>query len=317
MNQIISLHPLLFHSIIILASLIIVAKSADMVVYSISEYAKKLGISDYLIGFLVVSIGTAIPELIAAITGAAINQGPIVFGTVLGSNLSKLPLLGLVLIIARNLKGKNDIGETAPILTFVITMLPLLLIIDGILSRADGIILIIAFIIYIARLWKGEGKLGKMKKDVKLKHILKDGITFLLALGALLLSARWMVFSSLHISDLLNIPPYMIGLIVIGVGASTPEIMVQIRSIINGHHNIAFGNVLGSFVANSAFVLGIVAIIKPVKIISSTLITTAIFLTIGVIYTLVIMEKPKVSWKHGLILILMYILFLLVEWVVG
>src|SRR3989344_3001829 len=104
-----------------------------------------------------------------------------------------------------------------------------------------------------------------------------------------------MELSSLNISGLLDISPYIIWLIVIGVGASAPEIMVQIRSITKGHNNIAFGNVLGSFVANSAFVLGIAALIKPVEIISSTLITTTIFLIIGVVYTLVIMQKPKVS----------------------
>ena len=98
-EQLINSYPLIFHSIIALASLIILAKSADMVVYGISNYAKKLGISDYLIGFLVVSIGTAIPELTASITGTLIGQGAIVYGTVLGSNLFGLPLLGLILLI--------------------------------------------------------------------------------------------------------------------------------------------------------------------------------------------------------------------------
>ena len=97
--QLINLNPLIFYSIIALASLIIVAKSADMIVYSISNYAKKLGVSDYLIGFLVISIGTAIPELTASLTGVLINQGPIVFGTVLGANLFELPLLGLILFL--------------------------------------------------------------------------------------------------------------------------------------------------------------------------------------------------------------------------
>src|SRR3989339_2122627 len=95
-SHLIGLHPLLFHSIIAIASLTIITKSSDMVVYSISNYAKKLGISDYLIGFLVVSIGTALPELVASVTGTLSNQGLIVFGTVFGSSLFKIPLLGLV-----------------------------------------------------------------------------------------------------------------------------------------------------------------------------------------------------------------------------
>ena len=150
-NQLNNLNPLLFHSIIILASLVIVAKSADMVVYSISDYAKRLGVSDYLIGFLVVSIGTAIPELVASITGAMAGVGAIVFGTVFGSNLFKIPLLGLILLIAKNVKIKQNIGGNAPIVTFFIILFPLALVIDGVLSKTDGVILIIAFLMIYSK----------------------------------------------------------------------------------------------------------------------------------------------------------------------
>lgn len=314
-NQLISLHPLLFHSIITLASLIILAKSADMIVYSISDYAKKLGISDYLIGFLVVSIGTAIPELVAALTGILVNQGAIVFGTVFGSNLFKIPLLGILFLIAKNIKIEQNVGMNAPIVTLFITVFPVLLIIDGVLSKTDGTILILAFLIYIARLWHGEGQLGKMKKNIKLKNIWKDALIFSLALAALLLSTRFLVFSSIQISEILNVSPYIIGLIIIGIGASAPELTIQIRSMLKHHQDIAFSNVLGSLVANSALVLGIVALMRPVYIKFSTIFITSIFMGIGTLYTLIIMEKERVSWKHGWILIIFYIMFLLAEWI--
>jgi len=314
-NQLVNLHPLIFHSIIALASLIILAKSAGLVVYGISDYAKKLGVSDYLIGFLVVSIGTAIPELVASLTGALVNQGEIVFGTVLGSNLFKIPLLGLILLIAKNIRIRENVGMNAPIVTLFVTTLPLLLIIDGVLSKIEGAILIIAFLIYIARLWQGEGQLGKMEKKVELKKVWKDALIFILALVALLLSARFLVFSSISVSEILNISPYIIGLIVIGVGASAPEITIQIRSIFKHHQDIAFGNVLGSFVANSALVLGIVALIKPVYIKPSTIFVTSIFMIAGTLYTLIIMGKERVNWKHGLVLISFYIVFLIAEWI--
>jgi cation:H+ antiporter len=314
MDLLLNLHPLAFHLIITLASLIIVAKSADMVVYGISNYARKLGLSDYLIGFLVVSIGTAIPELIASVTGAVVGQGMIVFGTVFGSNLFKIPLLGLILLIAKNIKTKQNVGMNAPVVTLFVTTFPLLLITDGVLSRIDGALLLIAFFIYVARLWHGEGQLGKMKKKIELKSIWKDALIFILALTALLLSARFLVFSSLEISEILNISPYIIGLVVIGIGASTPELTVQIRSILQHHQDIAFGNVLGSLVANSALVLGIVAMIKPIYIQPKTILITSIFMVGGILYTLLLMEKQKVNWKHGLVLILFYVLFLLAEW---
>jgi cation:H+ antiporter len=313
--QILSQNPLIFHSLIALASLVIVAKSADMIVYGITNYARKLGVSDYLIGFLVVSIGTAIPELIASVTGASIGQGAIAFGTVFGSNLFKIPLLGLILLIIKKIKIKQKIGMNAPIVTLFVTVLPLLLIIDGTLSRVDGAILLIAFLIYVTKLWHGEDELGKMEKNIEIKRIWKDALIFSLALTALLLSARFLVFSSISISEILNISPYIIGLIVIGIGASAPELTIQIRSMLKHHQDIAFGNVLGSLVANSAFVLGIASIIKPISIQPQILFITSIFMVTGIIYMLVIMGKKEVNWKHGLILISFYLLFLLAEWI--
>lgn len=311
----VNLHPLVFYSIISIASLIVVAKSSDLLVYGISNYAKKLGISDYLIGFLVVSIGTALPELIASINAAMIEQGEIVFGTVLGSNMFKIPLLGLVVLIAKKISVNNEVLGAVPITTFVLAMFPVFLIIDGKLSRIDGFILLALFLIYIAKLWQGEGKLGKMKKNVELKHIYKDSIVFIGALIALLLSARWLVHSSIEMSKILNISPYIIGLIVIGVGGSAPELMVQFRSVIKQHSDLALGNVLGSVVANSSFVLGITAIINPVFINIKILLITFVFLAIGILYILVITGKNEINWKHGLAMIGIYIVFLLFEWI--
>lgn len=310
-----SMPPLMFHLIIAICSLAVVIKGSDLVVYGISHYARRLGVSDYLIGFLVISIGTAIPELTASITGTLVNQGQIVFGTVLGANLFELPLLGLILLISKKIKTKQSIGMNAPIITFFMIILPLLLVTDGVLSKVDGAILIIAFLVYIARLWHDEGKLGKMKKNVKLKDMWKDTLIFGISLAALLLGARYLVFSSIFISNALNISPYIVGLIVIGVGASAPELTVQLRSVFKHRQNLAFGNVLGSLVANSAMVLGIAAIIKPIHIQPSTILVTSIFLTIGILYALKIMIKKEVTWKHGLTLILFYIAFLIAEWI--
>ena len=95
----VDIHPLLFHSLVIFANLAILAKSADLIVYGITNYAKKLGLSDYLIGFIIISIGTALPDLIAALTAAVLRQGGIIFGGLFGANLFAIPILGIVLLI--------------------------------------------------------------------------------------------------------------------------------------------------------------------------------------------------------------------------
>jgi cation:H+ antiporter len=299
----------------VLASLVVVAKSADLLVYGISNYARKLGISDYLIGFLVVSIGTALPELVASLTGALDNQGAIVVGTVLGSNLFKIPIIGAILLVTRKTRMNEGGMGNAPIMTLLLTVLPLLLMLDGSISRVDGGILLLSFFFYVARLWSEEGKLGKIKRSIDVTNITKDSVIFIGSLMALLLSARWLVSSSISLSNLLNVSPYIVGLLVIGIGASTPELTVQLKSMIKHHQDIAFGNVLGSIVANSTLVLGIVGLIQPFYISFNTIIVTVIFLVVGTLFILLIMQKKEAVLEDGLILLLIYVFFLIFEFV--
>jgi len=310
-------HPLLFNSIIAVISLLILAKAADLLVYSISDYAKLLGISEYLIGFIALSIGTALPELTASLTGAFLGSGEIIFGTILGSNLFKIPILGFTLLIGTKLVASSKNIGNAPILTLVLSILPVILVIDGYLSRFDGLILLASFIYYLASLWRTEKTLGKMKKNVKLKTLYKDILIFTGSLAALLLSARFLVVSSLHVSNILDISPFIIGIVVIGIGGSMPELTVQLRSIFQNHRELIFGNIFGSIVANSTFVLAIVALIKPFSVSFSSLILTSIFMVAGLFYSLLVISHGELNWKHGIIMFIFYIIFIILEMIVG
>ena len=300
--------PLLFYSVMSLAFLAIIAKAGEYIVYGISDYARKLGISDYLIGLVVISIGTATSELVAAITGAFMGESAIVFGTVLGSSLAKLPILGICFIAAKKIKIKKTFRERTPALILAIAALPLMLIIDGNLSRIDGMILIGAFVFYLSQLWKNEGKLGKIKRDVSFRKLWRSGLIFSIALAALLYSARWLVFSCLQISKILDIPVFIVGLIILGIGSSLPELTVQLKSILKNHPDIAVGNAFGSIVANSALVLGIVGLIGTITVQPITLALTAISLIMGLIYMIHLITKGEADWKHGIILILFYVI---------
>lgn len=309
----VDVHPLLFNGFIIFASLAILAKSADLVVYGISDYARRLGISDYLIGFIIVSIGTALPDLISAMTAAFLGQSGLIFGGIFGANLFAVLILGVVLLIGKKIKTKQKAIGNLPITTLLMCILPLLLVIDGFFSRFDGFVALCAFGIYIFRLWQGEQYFGHMKKSIAFKDIYKDMMIFCIALAAMLLSARFLVLSSVRAAHILSISPFVVGLLIIAVGGSIPELTVQIRSVLRKHQDIAFGNVLGSIVANSTFVVGLVGIISPFFISFKMVYLIFIFLAAGMIYILYVMRKSYASWKHGIVLVLIYLLFLAFE----
>lgn len=303
-------HPVIFYSIISILSLIIVLKSSDLAIYGISNYAKKLGISHYLIGFLVVAVGTSLPELVASITGAFANQTSMIFGTVVGSNISDLTLvLGIMAIAGKKIKIEHPIVGKTFFQTLALVALPVILVSDGSLTRPDGIILLAGFGAYIASLWLKEGKLGKMKKDVKLKTLWRDGFIFAGCIVALLLGARWLIYSSSQIAAIAGIPPYVVGLTLIALGTSLPEVMVEVKSILKGISSLAFGDLIGSIVANSTLVLGVVALINPIQIEFNSILFATMIMIGAVLLGLYFMARKEITWKHGILLVGIYAAF--------
>jgi len=307
-------YPVLFYSIACILSLIIVLKASDLAIYGISNYAKKLGISHYLIGFLVVAVGTSLPELVASITGALAGETSMVFGTVVGSNISDLTLvLGIMVIVGRTIKMEHPIVGKTFFQTLALAALPVILVSDGALTRPDGIILLAGFGAYIASLWLKEGKLGKMKKDVKLKTLWRDGFVFAGCVAALLLGARWLIYSASQIAAIAGIPPYVVGLTIIALGTSLPEVMVEVKSILKGISSLAFGDLLGSVIANSTLVLGIIALIHPIAIEFNSILFACIIMIATVLLGLYFMTKKQITWKHGIALVSIYAVFFVMQ----
>ncbi|MBD3310110.1 hypothetical protein GF351_02735 [Candidatus Woesearchaeota archaeon] len=310
--------PLVFNLIVGILSLVIMVKSADMAVYSICRYAKRLGLSDYLVGILVVALAGSMPELVASITGSTLDASGIILGTLFGSNVIGFTfVLGFLAVFGRKMRMEARILQKTKIDIFILMGIPFILIWDGVLSRLDGVVLLIGFFSYIALLWKKEGEIGRIKKDVKVKKIWKDSILFLGALVALLLSSRWLVFASLNISHELGIRPFLIALLVIALGAQMPDIMIGIRSIIRGHSDVGFGDILGSAVTKALLFLGIIAVVRPIRFDPSIIYNSMVFTMASLGLTLIFVREKEIDWKKGLVLLMLFVAFVSVELLIG
>ncbi|MEA3430868.1 MAG: hypothetical protein U9R08_06340 [Nanoarchaeota archaeon] len=303
---------LLYYLIISAASIAVLLFSADLAVAGIASYAKKLGISDFLYGFVVVGLGTSIPEFVSSFTGAAAGEGGIVFGTLFGSLIgSYCFVLGIPAIMQKKIKVARNVRKRKNWPILIIVAIIGILAIDGQLSHVDGLILAGVYAGYLFTLWKKEGTFGNIKKDVKLKHLWRDGAIFLGSLVALLLSARWLVFSSVIVArDFLKIKPFLIAITVIGVISFLPDLIVQIRSMKRGHAQIGMGNVLGSGIINLTLIPAIVVIINPIKI-DFMMILPAIITGLAVVsLVLWIIKKGYFLRRHGIYLGLIYAAFI-------
>ncbi|MCK4589623.1 MAG: sodium:calcium antiporter [Nanoarchaeota archaeon] len=307
-------YPKLYLFLIVVASIAIMLQSSRMLLQGITGWAKKLGLSDYLVGLFIIAIVASFPELVAGIFGSLEGQPGLVIGTIIGSNIGGLTfVLGIMALVGKKVNIKSKLFNKVKYIVFAFTILPILLLIDGRLGRIDGIILVVAYLVYIIYVWKKEGEAGKIKKDVKIKNIWLHGLIFILALGAMLLAGRWLVFGSVEIAKRLNIPAFIIGTFLLGVVSQLPDLLVIIRSELKGHKDIGMGDLLGSTLTKALLFLGILAIIFPFSLPFSTILVSGIFLALAMGLTLYFMKQGWATWKHGILMIGIYLVFVVIE----
>ena len=242
-------------------------------------------------------------------------------GNIIGSNLVNLTfVLGIVVIVAKGLKIESKIAKRDAWIIFFIALLPLLLLFDKQLSRSEGVLLLIVFGWYIYHILRSKDafrkRMDSMKRDAEVfKKLLKNILYFVIATGVLLLGAWGVVESAKLIAKELYLPLTLIGIILVAIGTSLPELVFGVRAVIAKHEGLSLGNLVGSVVVNSTFILGLVAVINPIKIENFNVIYVGgAFMIIAIlIANLFIRTRDKISWKEGLFLIIFYLAFLVAE----
>ncbi len=308
------LDPVLFNTFVLLISLLIVFKGADLVVYGITRYARKLGLSDLLIGLVVVALAASMPEIIAALTGLMLGQEDVLFGTMLGTNLVHLTLvLGVLALIGKKIKLEAGLLNNRIWVLGAVLLIPFALMLDGNLNRVDGIILVALYAIYLGWLWNRETSMHALKKRVLLKTIARDGLIFILSLIAILLSGRWLVFSSLNLAMLAGIPAYFISLTMIAFAGALPDFAVGLRSVFRGHQDVGVGDVLGSVTLELLLFFGLVGLLHPLAVDVPTVLPAMIALAFALGFVLWRVSQKSMTWKHGLVLVGIYIAFIAFE----
>lgn len=256
-----------------IAGLALLTFGAEMLVRGASRIAAWAGISPLVIGLTVVAFGTSAPELAINVQSALSGQPDIAIGNVVGSNIANILLiLGISAIVAPLMTRRQVIWQDAPIM-IGISIATYLFALDGLISTLEGFIFFSALVTYI---WFLIRQSRQESRDVEQEHshheqknlsgwLLNIGLVAL-GLGLLVLGARWMVDSAVDIARWLGMDELVIGLTVVAVGTSLPELATSVIAAAKGERDIAVGNVVGSNIFNLFFVLGLSSIIVPVGI---------------------------------------------------
>ena len=298
-----------------LIACIFLAGSSNLVVKSLVKISKYYEFSEFVIGFIIIAFATSLPELFVAIMSSLSKIPALSLGNVIGSNIVNLTLvIGIATLLGKRVKIETEIEKRDIFYSSIIALLPLVLFLDHQLSRTDGIALILVFFLYVARLYVQRKKFKKVVDGVVRKEIPKEVIIFVFSLVTLLLSSKFIVqFASLLAIEL-ALQPIFIGLIILSIGTTLPEISFEAHSVIKGYSGMALGNLLGSVVTNSALVLGVGATICPIEAYFPSFLTGAIFLIalLG-IFSIFAKTNKEISRKEGIVLLIFYVLFIIVN----
>ena len=305
--------------LILILSLAIIVVAADKLIDSSSKIARHYSVPVFIIGISIIAFGTSMPELVVGVISSINGDNALSYGNIIGSCINNMALiLGITAIIITVMVNEKILKKEMLMLTLVEILL-LGLSFNGNLSRVDGIILLILGIAFIVYLIKGTKDSAEDIDDAPIEKLPKNELgkkwfVMLFSLGALIFSGHLIVESSQAIAISFGIAQSAIGLTLIALGTTMPELVTSITAARKKENDIILGNVIGSNIFNILIILGSAAAISPINInfidtvnLSNSLaVEGAIMLGINIFAYIVMASRKKVSRFSGILLLLLY-----------
>ena len=297
--------------------------SGKLVVESLAGIARFLNWREFVVAFFVIALAGTIPNLFVGISSALHNIPELSFGDIIGGNLFDLTVVvALAVLISNGLPAQSRVIQTTSVFMVVIAILPLLLIIDGTLSRGDGIVLILTFLFYVAWLFSKKERFTKIYEEEEkiplikeFKFFLKDIAKVILGLIILILAAEGIVRLAGFFAESFEVSLALVGILIVAVGNALPETYFALVLAKSGQNWMILGNLMGSIIIPSTLVLGIVALINPIEIHNfSPFAVGRIFLVIAVLFFFFsVRSDRKITKKEALFLLFLYVLFVAIQ----
>lgn len=299
-------------------SCVILIISGFWLVKSLEKIGSFLKISEFVLGFILMAFATSLPELFVGVTSALAHNSALALGNIIGSNIADLTfVIGITIILAKGIPIKSKKIRKDAIHMFFIAALPVILMIVGqTLSRLDGAILVGVGFLYGRKMIIERKTYKKPFKDkVKKEEVILNSFLFIISVVLLFLSAHFIVKYATSLSIELKLSSLLIGLFIIAIGTTLPELVFGSSAVLSGHSGLALGNLIGSIVVNSTLILGVTALIWPITISASFLIflISAIFMLIIAFLFVGFVGSGKLNWTIGVSLVLFYVVFVIIE----
>lgn len=301
--------------LLVIASIILV-RSASSLVHSLVTLASLFKISEFAVSFILMAVVTSLPEIFVGVGSAVAAVPTLALGNVLGSNVVDLTLIvAIPVLLAKGMTVRSIIARRDALYMLVFALSPIILLLDGTLSRLDGLVLLIFYGFYLARVIQQRTHFQQVSNRVEKRVAAREIWVFPIAILSLFGSSSLLVWSAQNLAIQLSIPVSLVGLFVVAVGTSLPELAFGLKAVELKHTGQVLGNLLGSVVANSTLVLGLTVLISPISIQDWSLYLVSIFFLVIVLilFEIGVYTDKKLDVREGLLLIFVYLIFLLTE----
>lgn len=298
---------------------VVLLKSADFATIYASRLAKAFHLSEFVVSFFIVAVISVLPESTIAIMSSFSGSPQFGLGTLLGSNVADLTLVFgiIVLFSAKGLVIKSEIIKKDFFYLFLL-LFPILLGFDGHFSRADGLILVMGGSLFFYTIYVESRRFHKKFNGVKNHHAFKNFALLVLSVAVMLLGAHYSAKFGIQFANLLGVPPVLIGLTLVSAGTCLPELMFALRAVNLNYSGLALGDVLGNVIIDATIIVGILALIKPFSFDPVVIEVTGLAMFLAGVLLISFMRSGRIlSKKEGVVLLFVYILFLIVQFLIS
>jgi cation:H+ antiporter len=301
--------------------LVLLIWGADRFVHGAAATARNLGIAPLLIGLTVVAFATSAPEVLVSVVAALRGEPGLAIGNAIGSNIVNIGLVLGVTAMIRPIKLESATLRREMPALLAVTLLTVSLFLDARLTNIDGYVMLTGLVIvmiWLARLGSRSAANDPIKKDFEAE--IPDNVSMKVAIfwvaigfGSLLIGAEWLVTGAIGIAKTLGVSEVVIGVTIVALGTSLPELAVSLVSVLKGEYGLAIGNIVGSNIFNLLAVIGVAATIQPMALHPSVL---SLHIFVMVAFTLVLFAmtydydgKARLSRLEGAALLAAFIAY--------
>ena len=295
---------------LLILGLVILIFGGELLVRSAVSFAEKFGVSSFLIGVTVVSFGTSIPELMVSIQAAMDQAADIAIGNVLGSNIANIALVLGVSVVIRPLSITTNTYKLSWWVMLISSLLFILFLLDNVITKMEGLLLIAGLFCFI--FFSIKRNIPNEESIISKINIQTGILFFVLGAIGLYFGSELFVESAISIASFFNVPKFVIGITVVALGTSLPELVTSIVALMKGQNNISLGNLIGSNIFNVFAVLGITSLIQELGTSSILLfLDFGVMLAVILVFGYQLFVRKKISRTAGFILLSGYFSYIL------